>query len=212
MNQSEAVSVRIKSEGQECQAVVDRSTSMDNQLVRNTDHLTNQQANHLTDQLDSVLSHSTRTKLFATLSDLFPIIQCGQAIPDDAKQRTREKIDESIRLLLELSPFKATQSADSAVLEERISGQILVRLSSEKQLNMIGHLMASQKIVLFGDQIITDEIKLSLAAENKRILHQLLDLPCREQSDLVGARSVQDREKEHSDEPLTKKQKGRHLN
>ena len=72
------------------------------------------------------LSYSNRHQLITSLSELTAILQCNTAIPDDAKQRTCQKIDQSMRLLVELSPFQSTASTvDSAVLfEEKIFGQL----------------------------------------------------------------------------------------
>lgn len=129
------------------------------------------------------LNHSTRDQLFTSLNQLSSILQCSTPIPEDAKQRIRRRIDESVQLLMDLSPFEASrQLADApGVFEERIAGLLTVRLSVAQRLKVIGHLIAIRDAVQF-DGLIADVTKRALVAENRRTIEQLLDLPGGEQS------------------------------
>ena len=127
------------------------------------------------------LSCSKRDELITILAQLSTILQCNTAMPEDAKQRTCKKIENSIRLLVELLPFKSTRSTEiSGTFEERIAGRLIVGLPKAERLCMIGHLIAIREAVLYG--LITVETKRGLISENKRIIDQLLDLSAKEQN------------------------------
>ena len=106
----------------------------DRQATRQPANMTNQQEDKQNvDQLKLVLNlnlnYSTRNRLINSLNELSIILQCDEAIPEDAKQRTCRKIDDSMRLLVYLLPFGSSQSIDdTGVFEERISGQLTVKL------------------------------------------------------------------------------------
>ena len=126
------------------------------------------------------LSHSARNQLIISLSDLSIILQSSKPITENAKQRIRKMIGESVHLLMDLSPFKPSLST-SGLFERMLSGRLMLELSAEKRLRVTSHLIAAGDAVQF-DGLVTDETKRNLAAENRRIIVQLLDLLCREQS------------------------------
>ena len=125
------------------------------------------------------LSYSKRHPLINSLSELTSILQCNTTIPDDAKQRTCQKIDQSMRLLVELSPFQPTASTDGddldALFEEKIFGQLTAKLSRAERSKAMNHLVDLRDAVLF-DRLVSDKTKHNLMAENKRIINFLLDL------------------------------------
>lgn len=140
-----------------------------------------------------VLSHSTRNQLIVTLNDLSAILQSTKSIPEDAKQRTRQKINDSMLVLLGISPFKpADQSTanssphnsshSSDVFEEMLSDQLIVQVPEAEQSEILNHLMAIKEAVLSGD-LSVGETKLNLMTENRRIIGYLLNLPCTERGD-----------------------------
>lgn len=148
------------------------------------------------DQLMLVLNlnHSTRSQLINSLNDLSAILQCYEPIPEDAKQRTCTKIEETILLLVNLSPFEPTQSSCSAdVFEKRISGQLIVQLPKAERSSIVAHLSDIKDVVLHDDKI-SREAKDSLVAENKRIIDKLLSLSRKDKN-------------ENGDEPTSKKQR-----
>ena len=162
------------------------------------------------DQLKLVLNlnYSTRNQLINSLNDLSAILQCDEPIPEDAKQRTCTKIDQSMRLLVYLSPFGSSQStekADSDVFEERISGRLAVQLPRESRSSIVSHLIDLKDAVLFE---FNREAKDSLVIESRRIVDQLLSLPCKAQRS-SGAVCTKVEKKEENDEPDLKKQKSR---
>lgn len=60
-------------------------------------------------------------QLIISLNELSAILQCNKAIPEDAKPRIRKRIDDTMRLLVNLSPFEPIKSSDdSGVFEEII--------------------------------------------------------------------------------------------
>ena len=123
-----------------------------------------------------ILSHSTRGQLITSLNQLSTILLSSKPMPKTAKDRICKKIDESILLLAELSPFKRTHSTDAShVYEDSVSGQLIVELSKSERLKIAGHLMAVRESVQF-DCLVSAEIKRSLATENKRIVNQLINL------------------------------------
>lgn len=67
-----------------------------------------------TEQPKLVLSSSSRDQLFASLSEVSAVIQCNQSLADVVKQRTHEKIKESVQLLMDLPPFEPTSSANES--------------------------------------------------------------------------------------------------
>ena len=142
----------------------DQTSNMENQQddQRNADRL--------------ILSHSTRGQLITSMNQLSAILLANKPIPMDAKDRICKKIDESIRLLVELSPFKRTQATDaSGVFEDSVSGQTIVELSKADRSEAIDHLVAVREAVQF-DCFVGAETKRGLATENKRIVNQLMSL------------------------------------
>ena len=161
-------------------------------------------------QLELVLNmtHSTRGQLITNLYQLSTILQCNTAIPDDAKQRTCQKIDQSVLSLMALSPFEPTASTNgddpTILFEEKIFGQLTAKLSRAERSKAINHLVDLRDALLF-DRLVTNETKHDLVAENKRIIDILLDLPDRDQV----IKSDEEKTNENNDKPLTNKQNGR---
>ena len=124
------------------------------------------------------LNHSTKNRLITSLDDLFAILQCGQPIPDDAKRRTRKKIDELICLLMDLSPLEpATSELPHVDFEERVSRRLMAKLTGAERSKHINHLVAINDVVRF-DRLIADKTRRNLLTENRSFAHQLLDLQC----------------------------------
>lgn len=150
---------------------------MENQQQQSTDK---RNADQLVEPVLN-LSHSTRGQLITCLDMLSAVLQCNKPIPDDAKQRICQKIDESIRLLIELSPFKSVPSGEpSNVFEEMISGQLTVALSVAERMSAVGHLISARGAVQFGVLTANDQTKRCLLAENRKIVVQLMDLQYQE--------------------------------
>lgn len=148
-------------------------------------------------QLKSVLNlnYSTRNQLITSLNELSAILQCNKRIPDDAKQRTRKKIDDTMRLLVDLSPFEQIRMTDEpGLFEELVSDELTVKLSRADRSRVMNHLIDIKDAVL-ADELITGETRRSLVTENRRIIDQLLDLRSGD-------------EQNHC-EPSTKRQRGR---
>ena len=183
-------SVPVKSEP------ADEEPLTEQQTVEQPANMANQQApenNRSVSQLKLFLNYSTRDHLIGNLNDLSTILKCNEPIPEDAKRRTCKKIEESVGLLVKLSPFEPTPPADdSSLFEERISARLTLELSVTEQLRMVAHLVDNRIAVLTYDKV-TDEAKRSLITENKRMIVQLMELPREEPSDLVsGARLAED--------------------
>ena len=155
------------------------------------------------DPLKSALkmNFSTRNRLITNLNQVSAILQCKQPIPEDAKQRTRNKIDDAIRLLVDLSPFEPTQD-DSGEFEDLLTDQLNVELSREDRMRILIHLIEIKDVAEF-DEKIADETKRSLTAKNRRIISQLLEIRCCFQDAMTyGVRSAEDT---NDDEPPSKK-------
>ena len=187
----------------------------DRQATRQPANMTNQQEDKQNvDQLKLVLNlnlnYSTRNRLINSLNELSIILQCDEPIPEDAKQRTCRKIDDSMRLLVYLLPFGSSQSIDdTGVFEERISGQLTVKLPRAERSRIVSHLIDIKDAVLYDDKI-SRAAKESLVTENRRIIDQLLSLPCKVESNAIAKRELAEKiEDENSDEPQLKKQKSR---
>lgn len=147
------------------------------------------------------LNYSTRDQLIDSLNRLSAVLEYNKPIPENAKERICKKIDDSIRLLVELSPFEPAKSADlSSVFEEIVSERLTVRLSSAKRLSAVGHLIAVRRAVQFYDSV-DDETKRGLIADSKKIVLQLMELPHKRQSDWP--------DEDESDEQPKKKKMGR---
>ena len=155
------------------------------------------------------LNHSARDELIISLNQLSTILQSNKPIPADAKQRARKKIYDSIRLLVDLSPFELAQSTDeSNEFEETIADQLAFKMTRADRSTIMNHLTDLKDAVQFGRLIC--ETKRNLITENKRIIHQLIDLPAREQSDQTCAGSAED-SGDNSVEPPSKQQMGKLL-
>ena len=152
------------------------------------------------------LSHCKRNQLITSLNELSTILQSNKPIPADVRQRTLKKIEESTLLLVYLSPFEVTQLTDvPIVFEKGTAGERTIELSRAHRSNAVDYQNALKDAVQF-DSLITGATKRNLITENKRILHQPLDLTKREQN------GESDKDK-HSEkiEPPSKKQMGRLL-
>lgn len=171
---------------------------------------TQQDDQHDADQPDLVLnlSHFKRDQLIASFIQLNTILQCNKPMSHNFKQMLSKKMNESIRLLLELTPVMPSQSnSDTGLLDKILSGYLVIGLSRAERSIVVNHLIAIKDAMLF-EGLNPGETKLCLAIQNRQIIDQLLDLPCREQ---IGAfcdpKSVKD--VNENGEPPTKKQKGR---
>ena len=165
--------------------------------------MANQEESNVTrsgEQLKLKMANSARDKLIAGLTQLSTILQCNRSPPADEKQRTCEKIKECIQSLVDLSPLAVISSArDSNWLD-----QLIFELPKAERTRIVSHLIDFKDAVL--SDLITDEIKRSLIAENKRAIDQLLDLPCEVQEDAItGAGSAE----EDTGERPSKKRRGR---
>ena len=150
------------------------------------------------------ITYSIRSHLITSLNDLSTIRQYRTAIPEDAKQRICQKIDQSILSLVDLSPFESTASTDSddsAMFEATILGQLTAKLSRAQRSKTVTHLIDLRDALLF-DHLVTDETKHDLVKESKRIINLLLDLSDKEQN------GKSNKEK-NDDGPPAKKQKGK---
>ena len=156
------------------------------------------------DPLKSALkmNFSTRNRLITNLNQLFVILQRKQPISEDAKQRTRKKIDYAIRLLVDLSPFEPTQTADdSCAYEDLLSDQLIIELSREDRKRILNYLIEIKEVAEL-DEKIADETRRSLIAENRRI-SQLLEIP--DFQDGMATYGVRSAEDTNDDEPSSKK-------
>lgn len=163
---------------------VETETDQTMKFIKNTE---NRQENgkQNADQLELPLNltYSKRNLLITNLNDLSAILKCKKAIPEDAKQRICKKIDESIRILVELSSFKSSHFTNaSGVFEEMVRDRLIVDLPKAESLRVVGHLMTVRDAVQF-DRSTTGETKQCLVDESKQIVDQLMNLACREQSD-----------------------------
>lgn len=118
------------------------------------------------------LSHFTRDQLIMSLNKFSSILQSNQPIPADSKERLCKEIDEKMHLLTELSPFEIPQSGDASdqmVFEEKIRHELVVELTSDEILNVIGHLIKVKRAVRF-ETLATEEQKRKLVKENSSII------------------------------------------
>lgn len=200
--------IRIKSEPveeedlqAEQQAATDQQTSMANQPEGDQ--------NGEQPKLVLKLNYSKRDQLFTSLNELSAILQYNQSLSDVTKQRTHEKIKESVLLLMDLPSFEATQATgDQAAGDSNEIDQLAFELSGEEQTRMISHLVDNRNAVTFYDKM-DNETKRNLVTENKRIVVQLLDLPGKAQSDLGADLPPDEDTDENNSEPPSKKQKSR---
>ena len=140
------------------------------------------------DQLKLNLIYSARDQLLTNLIQLSAILQCNKSLPPDETQRTREKIKESVLLLMELS-FEVTLSADDSSWFD----QLTFELPRAKRSRIVTHLIDIKDAAL-SDGLITGETKRSLLTENRRLIDELLDLPCKVQGNMIGgAGSVEEK-------------------
>lgn len=143
------------------------------------------------------LSYGKRDQMIIHFNQLSVILQCEKPIQTIAKQTISARIDESINSLVHLLPVKPAQfTNDSLVVDNIVSGKLIVGLSRAERSRMVNHLIAIKDALLFGDSI-TDKTRRSLLTENRRILHQLLDLTCIEESGVIG-RSAKDKNGENN--------------
>ena len=179
----------------DCQEPIDQPTNMAEQ----NESVNKQNANEL--KLTLNLNHSIRDQLIRSLNQLAALLQYKKPIPEDAKQRICKKIDDSMRLLVDLSPVDSTPSTEAlGVFEEMVFNQLIVQLTRAERSGIINHLVDIRDAVQF-DNLVKDEVKGALVIENRRIINQLLDLPCREQNEKSD-------ENVSNDEPSSKKQQG----
>ena len=165
-------SVRIKSEPPEEQTEQEARDQPMNMANHQEEH------DQAGDQLKLIFS--VRDQLSTSLTQLSAILQCNRSLPAEEKQRTLEKIKESALLLMELSPFEATSSADSSWFD-----QLTFELPRADRPRIFGHLM-DIKDALLSDDSITAKTKRNLVAENRQIVDRLLELPCKAQGDVIG--------------------------
>ena len=146
------------------------------------------------------LNYLKRKLLMANLDDLSAILQHQKSLSDVAMKRTHEKINESVQLLMDLPPFKTTQSASAS----SSINQLNFELSGDEQRRLIGHLIANQNALKFFDKI-PAKTKRNLAKKNKKIVIELLNLLDRVQYD-DDLRSGEDKNEENGEpsEPLSK--------
>ena len=151
------------------------------------------------------LNRSTRNQLIISLIGLSDTLQCNKPT---AKQVTCNEIEDSILLLVNLSPFEPT--ANSADDSDGLD-QALKLLRTERS-RMMDHLI-DIKDALRSGQKVTDEAKRSLVTENERMVVQLMKLSREEPSDLVcGDKPAEDASEdtnENTGEPSSKRQRGR---
>ena len=199
--------IRIKSEPveeedlqAEQQAATDQQTSMANRPEGDQ--------NGEQPKLVLKLNYSKRDQLFTSLNELSAILQYNQSLSDVTKQRTHEKIKESVLLLMDLPSFEATQATgDQAAGDSNEIDQLTFELSGEEQTRMISHLVGNQNAVTFYDKM-DNETKRNLVTENKRIVVQLLDLPGKAQGDF-GADLPSDKDTDKNNGEPPSKQRGR---
>ena len=169
----------------------DQTTTMANQQESNV--------NRGGEQLK--LIYSVRDQLITGLVQLSTILQCNRPLPADEKQRTREKTKESVLLLMDLSPLEMPPPAG----DSRWVNQLTFELPGAERTRIVTHLMDIMDAVL-SDRPISEETKSSLITENKRIIDQLLSLPCKVQDD--GIADAKSNEENETGEPPSKKQRG----
>lgn len=161
------------------------------------------------DQMVLNLSHSSRHELISSLTNLSALLQSNKVIPEKVKARISEKIDDSMCLLVELSPFEPIRSTkDSEPFEEMVFNQLIVELTRAERSAIVDHLIDIRDAVQVGG-LFSDEIKRDLVAESKRIINQLLELPGKGESKTDSAES-----KENASDKLhlsTEKRVGRYL-
>lgn len=103
--------------------------------------------------------------------------------------------------------------ANQQELEEhdQFGDRLTVELPRAERSRIITHLMNVRDVAL-SDRPIIGATKRSLESENKRIINQLLDLPCKVQRDMVGGSSSTEEiidENENTGEKPLKRQRGR---
>lgn len=141
------------------------------------------------------LNYATRDRLMVSLNQLSAILQCDAPIPDDVKQRVRQKTEDCVRLLMDLLPFKLTPSTDSSgVFEKMVCNRLAVQLSKAERSKMIDQLISIRQAVQF-DNLTTAETKRSLVTENNRILRQLIGGPAEDTNNVQNGESAS---KKHS--------------
>ena len=188
---------------------VDRSASTGSTLPA-TDHQSPSSVETAPSPVKLVLklNYSKRDQLFTSLNELSAILQYNQSLSDVTKQRTHEKIKESVLLLMDLPSFEATQATgDQAAGDSNEIDQLTFELSGEEQTRMISHLVGNQNAVTFYDKM-DNETKRNLVTENKRIVVQLLDLPGKAQGDF-GADLPSDKDTDKNNGEPPSKQRGR---
>ena len=163
--------------------------------------------------LEFKISHKTRDQLIITFSQLCNMLQFKGQVPDAARERASEKINDTVLILLELSvenmppPLLAVDS-----FEEFISNELMVCLPASTKYRMILHLAKIKDAVRFTSKF-TEEAKLRLIEETKSILDCLVTLAEAEVTEQIGRQEelVASREQqvtEHQEELATERQEG----
>lgn len=190
--------VLIKSESAEELQAEQQATNMPANMANQQELEDNQ----IGDKPKLNLVYSNRDRLVANLTQLSAILQCNQSFSADEKQQTHQKFKESILLLMDLSSEVTPSADDSNWLD-----QLTYELPRAERSRISIHLIEINAAL--SDRLITDETKRSLVNENKRIIVQMLDLPCKVQGDMIGGAGSAEEENKNIGEPLSKKQKGR---
>ena len=153
------------------------------------------------------MSHFQRDQLITSLIKFDTVLQLNKPTLTVQNKRTMSRqIVESISFLLELTPIALAQSTNrSVVLEGILNGHLIIGLAREERSRVVNHLIALKDAVM-SDQLASAELKIRLAIENRKIINQLLNLPCREGSGLFcEPRPAQN----SSNKPSAKKQESR---
>lgn len=160
-----------------------------------------QDADPIGEQLKLKLVYLARDQLFTGLNQLSAVLQCNRPLSADDEQIIHKQMEKCILLLVSLSS-KSTQCPDGSSLFDKLTFE----LTGAERSKIVTYLM-NIKEVLLCDKLIADETKRGLIAENKRIIDQLLDLPCEVQDEIAGAAGSV--EEEDTGEPPSKKRKGK---
>lgn len=142
-----------------------------------------EQSTNMANPMLLYLNYSIRDQLITCLNEQSAIMQVASSsnpIPQDTKDRMREKIGKLVIALFNLPKCKPTPSPqDSRAFEERALENLTIEISPIDQANLMQHLMANQNTILFDqfDQRVADQSVADLmVAENRRIVQQFLDL------------------------------------
>lgn len=111
---------------------------------------------------------ATRDKLVRILSLVSDVLQSNKPVPEDAKKRIYQRINEAVQLLTELSSSEPILDDSTATFEERM----IVGLATEERRRIV------QQMLLNKDAFngpISEEDKSKLITENRKIASQLVN-------------------------------------